>query len=100
MNPLIYIIPDKLKSAFFSHTLGANVSPIRSDQKRFEIDRITAIADQPVKSFRCQTLIPIRTPDPVTGFQLRFHQWIMFCSFRHKAYAAYRLTGVLQNHCE
>ena len=26
MNPLTYIIPDKLKSAFFSHTLGTNVS--------------------------------------------------------------------------
>jgi hypothetical protein len=34
MNPLTYIIPDKLKSAYFSHTLGTNVSPIRSDQTR------------------------------------------------------------------
>ncbi len=42
MNPLTYIIPDKLKSAYFSHTLGTNVSPIRSDQTRSDIfDELT-----------------------------------------------------------
>ena len=66
MNPLTYIIPDKLKSAYFSHTLGTNVSPIRSDQTRSDIfDELTDM--QKKKKRDPLGIISLKRLSPVEG---------------------------------